>query len=86
MRAVHRAEYRNKWADAYRRLVSADRRAGTPFELVRLASAHSWDSGERLSDGDIEGRVRQIIEQAAPVGWVPEPEVDPGPHTESSGQ
>jgi len=55
-----RAAYRNRWADAYRALVAEQPHRVGRFEPVRVASAASWDSGERLTDDDIHIRVEVL--------------------------
>jgi hypothetical protein len=57
---IERATYRNRWADAYRRMVDLDPERGGRFERVRVASAESFDRGERLTDMEIAHRVEQL--------------------------
>ncbi|WP_329484178.1 hypothetical protein OG555_18675 [Kribbella sp. NBC_01484] len=57
---IERAAYRNLWADAYRALVSEHPDREQRYERVRIASAESWDSGERLSEDEIRDRVEVL--------------------------
>ncbi|TCC33883.1 hypothetical protein E0H75_42250 [Kribbella capetownensis] len=57
---IARATYRNPWADAYRSLVTEQPGRDHRFELVRVASAVSWDSGERLTEDEIRERVEVL--------------------------
>jgi hypothetical protein len=58
---LERAAYRNRWADAYRDLVTKSPDLGLRFERVRRASAESWDRDERLTDDAIYERVEGLI-------------------------
>ncbi len=57
---IDRAAYRNRWADAYRALVAKQPHRFGRFEPVRVASAASWDSGERLTTDQIRNRVEEL--------------------------
>jgi hypothetical protein len=56
------AAYRNRWANAYRALVTEQPHREGRYEPVRVASAASWDSGERLTDDAIRTRVQELTE------------------------
>jgi hypothetical protein len=68
---IDRAAYRNLWADAYRALVSERPGREERYERVRVASAESWDSGERLSEDEIRDRVELLTRSDSPPGDSP---------------
>ena len=75
-----RAAYRNLWADAYRTLVSEHSDREQRYERIRIASAQSWDRGERLSEDEIRDRVEALTRSdSAPGDNLPDDHRPPSP-------